>query len=151
MTNKDIADRCKRALEDINYKAKDLAAKVDKTGATVSEYLNGSVRIPVTVVATIAEITGEPLDWLIFGKKEQPAAYSTAAIGNSTVNESGHVDLSLVKLIIESVEDHLQSNHLTMTPAKIAELVEVLYEEISESSDKQVNKGTVARLIKLAS
>jgi hypothetical protein len=46
--------------------------------------------------------------------------------------------------------EHLQSNQLTMPPAKIADLVEVLYEEISESEEKQVNKGTVARMIKLA-
>jgi len=37
-----------------------------------------------------------------------------------------------------------------MPPAKIAELVSVLCEEVSETENKQINKGTVARMIKLA-
>ncbi len=64
--------------------------------------------------------------------------------------EKKTIDITIIKQVIESVEEHLQNNQLTMTPDKIAELVEVLYEEISESGAEQVNKGTVARLIRLA-
>ncbi len=59
--------------------------------------------------------------------------------------------MTLIKEVIEAVMEHLQNNELTMPPDKVAELVEVLYEEISESGAEQVNKGTVARLIRLAS
>lgn len=59
-------------------------------------------------------------------------------------------DLTLVKQIIQAALEHLADHHLTMPPDKFAELVEVLYEEMIESGVTQVNKGTVARMIKLA-
>ena len=70
--------------------------------------------------------------------------------GEKQASKVAPVDMVLVKQIIEAAMEHLQTNNLEMAPDKFAELIEVLYEEISESGAEQVNKGTVARLIKLA-
>lgn len=55
----EIAKRCQSALENSGLKAKDLAAAINKSQATVSDYLNGAVRIPVIVMAKIVEMTGD--------------------------------------------------------------------------------------------
>lgn len=148
MTNKtkEIAERCKAALEEADIKLKDLAAKVDRSGATITDYLNGSIRTPVTVVAAISEMSGRSLDWLITGKE---TAVTTAH--TNPTDTSLQIDIDLVKQVVEAVTEHLQTNNLEMPPAKIAELVTVLYEEVSETENKQINKGTVLRMIKLAS
>ena len=84
-------------------------------------------------------------DWLLTGKNK---------LEDETLTDSNqHIppsNISLIKQVIEAVMEHLQNNKLTMPPATIADVVEVLYEEITESGASQVNKGTVARLIKLA-
>jgi transcriptional regulator with XRE-family HTH domain len=96
------------------------------------------------------------VQYLVVGEESKISAYKDSVFGGDSINKISAPyqptpDLELIKQVIESVEEHLQNNQLVMPPAKIAELVAVLYEEISESSDKQVNKGTVSRLIKLAS
>lgn len=144
--NKEIAERCKTALDRADIKLKDLATKVDRSGATITDYLNGSIRIPVTVIATISEISGESLDWLINGKEK--AAIADHANPHTALPQT---DINLIKQVIEAVMEHLQDNNLDMPPAKIAELVTVLYEEVSETENQQINKGTVIRMIKLAS
>lgn len=61
------------------------------------------------------------------------------------------VNMALIKQTIETVMKHLQNNMLSMPPATIADVVEVLYEERAESEATQVNKGSLARMIKLVS
>jgi len=148
MTNKtkEIAERCKVALDEADIKLKDLATKVDRSGATITDYLNGSIRIPVTVVAVISEVSGESLDWLINGKENV-----TTTVHNNPTNGLLLFDIDLVHQVVEAVTEHLQDNDLDMPPAKIAELVTVLCEEVSEADNKKINKGTVVRMIKLAS
>ena len=143
--NKEIAERCRVALDKADIKLKELAKSVDRSGATITDYLNGSIRIPVTVIAVISEVSGESLDWLINGKM-------VAATPDKTHPEIAphQVDLDIVKQVVEAVTEHLQNNDLDMPPAKIAELVTVLCEEVLESEDKQINKWTVMRMIKLA-
>ena len=143
---KEIAERCKVALEEADIKLKDLATTVDRSGATITDYLNGSIRIPVTVVAAISEMSGQSLDWLIIGKETE------ATIAHTNPTDGGlQFDIDLVHQVVEAVTEHLQNNDLDMPPAKIAELVTVLCEEVSEAENKQINKGTVIRMIKLAS
>jgi transcriptional regulator with XRE-family HTH domain len=122
--------------------------------SSISAYESGDNYPTPKTLAEIAIMGGLTLDQLITGKEEK-APYQTTPFGNGQLSESSAAhqngpDLALTKQVIEAVMEHLQSNQLTMPPAKIADLIEVLYEEISESEDKQVNKGTVARMIKLA-
>ena len=144
--NKEIAERCRVALDKADIKLKELAKSVDRSGATITDYLNGSIRIPVTVIAVISDVSGESLDWLINGKE-------VAATTDNTHPEIAphQVDLDIVKQVVEAVTEHLQNNDLDMPAAKIAELVTVLCEEVLETESKQINKGTVIRMIKLAS
>ena len=77
--------------------------------------------------------------------RETEAAYETT--GNLILTS----DLQTMRAVIEAVEEHLQNNDQQLAPAKKAELISTLYEMFSEEEDKQVDKKTVAKLIKLAS
>jgi hypothetical protein len=56
-----------------------------------------------------------------------------------------------MRLTIQAVEEHLQAEGKQLSPAKKAELITTLYEMFSEEENKQVDKKTVAKLIRLAS
>jgi transcriptional regulator with XRE-family HTH domain len=169
-----IGRRIKVAIDQAKIKQKTLAQALGISESSVTGYVQGVSEPSATGFAQIAELTGRSIDWLITGQEteadvlaklspEQAAKVRsvlhtpdgthkvTSSITPGWNNQLGQADLDLVKQVIEAVMEHLQQNQLTMPPAKIAELVTVLYEEISESEEKQVNKGTVARLIKLAS
>ena len=85
--NKEIADRCRAALEKAGIKHKDLAVRIKKSGATVSDYLSGDVKIPVTVVAVISEMTGVTPNALI---ADLPGQYPIGSDRNveAQVNDS---------------------------------------------------------------
>ncbi len=71
---KEIAARCKKAMEEAGIQAKDLAREIKRTPATVSEYLNGTLRIPVITLLEISKKTGRSLDFLASGQKgKRPA------------------------------------------------------------------------------
>jgi transcriptional regulator with XRE-family HTH domain len=65
----EMAGRAKDAFERAGIKNKDLAQRIGKSGATVSDYLRGNIRIPTNVVAEIAAMTGASLRWLITGQE----------------------------------------------------------------------------------
>lgn len=56
-----------------------------------------------------------------------------------------------MRAVIEAVEEHLQAESKQLPPVKKAELITTLYEMFSEEENKQVDKKTVAKLIRLAS
>lgn len=136
-----LSTRIKKAIVDAGKTQRYIATLLNVAETTVSAYTKGVSEPPTKSLAIIARECGVTLDWLITGE-EQAALISE----NQTLT-----DINLIKLVIEAVMEHLQSNQLTMPPEKIAELIAVLYEEVSETENKQVNKGTVARMIKLAS
>jgi transcriptional regulator with XRE-family HTH domain len=151
---KDIGGRIVEIRTKLGDNQVEFGKRIGVKGPTVSNYENGETDAGAARLSLIANIGGKQLDWLIDGKEEK-SPYQTTPFGNGQLSESSAAhqngpDLALTKQVIEAVMEHLQGNQLTMPPAKIADLVEVLYEEISESGDKQVNKGTVARMIKLA-
>ena len=74
-------------MEKAGIKHKDLAARIRKSGATVTDYLSGGTRIPVTVVAEISEMTGESPNALITGKPDKYTENADRAIA-AQVNDS---------------------------------------------------------------
>ena len=83
--DKEIAVRAKEAMDRAGVNHNRLAKKIGKSAATVSDYLNGTIRIPVSVLVEIAELTGESIHHLATG------GYQTSN-GHSYVMEG--IDLS---------------------------------------------------------
>ncbi|MCK5826825.1 MAG: helix-turn-helix domain-containing protein [Desulfuromusa sp.] len=145
MANKSgLSIRIKMAIVDAGITQKYIAKLLDVAETTVSAYTKGVSEPPTKNLAAIAKECGVTLDWLITGKED-------ATITTPVSTNQYSVDIERIEEVIEAVMEHLQNNDLTMPPAKIAELVTVLYEEISETENKQINNGTVTRMIKLAS
>ncbi len=99
----------------------------------------------------IAQLGNKSLDWLITGHSNDDSIYPTIPHGHGTVQEPAPLELNLIKETVEAVESYLQSNHIKMAPAKIAELIVALYEEACETKSRKINEGTLIRMIKLAS
>ena len=139
-----LSIRIKKAIVDAGITQRHIAKMLGVAETTVSAYTKGVSEPPTKSLAIIAKECRVTLDWLITGN--EPAAATDPTSTNLL-----QADINQIKLIVEAVMEHLQGNQLTMPPAKIAELIAVLYEEVSETENKQINKGTVARMIKLAS
>ncbi len=153
--NKDIGERIKIIRTRLGLTQTELGDLLGVEKASISKYEAGDAKrgVPVEFLVKIAELGKCSVDWLINGSLiEVPVGIgktkATAEIMQSL--SQSRIDLGMIKQVIEVAMEHLQSNNLEMAPDKFAELIEVLYEEISESGAEQVNKGTVARLIKLA-
>jgi transcriptional regulator with XRE-family HTH domain len=118
--------------------------------SAVSTYEAGDSMPTVEALSRIAEIGGVSLDWLISGKeKEIPGLPVVADLyrrdGAASPNA---IEKDLIRLVIEAVEEGLGDLHLELRPDKKAQLVITLCEMFEE--EKQVDKSTILRLIKLA-
>lgn len=150
-TKKEIGERIKVIRKAKNMSLEALGDIIGVGKSSVHGYESGENYPSPEAMIKIARIGNKTLDWLITGKTIDHPPYPATSHGHGSVKESTPVDLGLIKEIIETVEKHLQNNQLKISPAKIAELVVVLYEEACETDFKNINAGTIARLIKLAS
>ena len=157
--NKQIGERIKAIRNANDMTQTELGNILGVEKASISKYEAGDAKrgVPVGFLIKIAELGNTTVEKIITGKESGPITDRIDRIttGDLDINVTAEnyraqPDLGLVKQVIEAVEEHLQDNQLTMPPAKIAELITVLYEEALEASNQQVNKGTVSRMIKLA-
>ena len=115
--------------------------------SAVSSYEAGDSAPSPETLATIAEIGGVTLDWLITGKGEATPPFS-ADEGKGSALSASAIEKDLVRVVIEAVEEGLGDLHLELKPDKKAQLVITLCEMFQE--EKQVDKPTILRLIRLA-
>ena len=87
-------------------------------------------------------------NWLRSGEGQMRPEHSHI---NETETAYQIDDTITLRAVIEAVEEYLQSEKRNLAPAKKAELIIMLYEMFSEEEGKQVDKKTVAKLIRLAS
>lgn len=72
--------------------------------------------------------------------------------GGEPESEKRTLDIGLMREIIETVEEIFQKKRLHLPPRKKADLIMLIYDEISEDRSKIVSlPGRVAKLVKLAS
>jgi transcriptional regulator with XRE-family HTH domain len=148
---KEIGGRIKAIRKTKRMSLEALGEIIGVGKSSVHGYESGENYPNPEAMIKIARMGDKTLDWLITGKTIDHQPYPVSSNGHGTVKESTPFNLSLIKEIIEAVEKHIQSNHLEISPAKISELVVVLYEEAHETGFKKFNEGTIARMIKLAS
>ncbi|WP_316348509.1 helix-turn-helix domain-containing protein [Desulfuromonas acetoxidans] len=69
--DKKIAERCSEALRQKGVMRKTFAETIGKSRATVSDYLNGNLKIPTATIVVISKLTGKSIDELITGRVQE--------------------------------------------------------------------------------
>ncbi len=149
-SKKDIGDRIRVQRKEQRITQTELGRLLGVSTSQISAYENGESYPNPDSLAKIAVHLSVSLDYLIIGKEE---SYSSFSSKGDTTEEMFSIDLAskLMCTIIEAIEEHLQGNKIRLAPAKKAELITTLYEMFLEEEDQQVDKKTVAKLIRLAS
>lgn len=155
-----------------------LAKLLDVKPNTISTWRKRQT-IPYDVLFRFCEDHNYDIGWLITGRitskyidvdgervlvsAAEPGLYKQDEDFNEMVTEynaatdtslSPHpdVDISLMKDVIEGVEEVFQKRKLHLPPKKKAELIGLIYEEILENESKKTSiPSRVLKLIKLAS
>ncbi len=143
---KEIGARIKQVRTKANLNQVQYGERLGLKGATISKYENGESDAGAITLAEIAKLGDTTLDWLITGARDDRERST-----DTPITTDNQLDFDTLQATIAGVEDHLQNRKGSMAPAKKAELIATLYEMFSEEESKQVDKKTVAKLIKLAS
>ena len=103
--------------------------------------------VPFPWLIKISKETGISIDWLLFGEGPK---YRGEKTEEKIVKISEKIDTSLVKEVVQTVEEFLQEQSISLSPAKKAELIALIIEEIQDY-DRKPSEERILRLIKLAS
>jgi transcriptional regulator with XRE-family HTH domain len=141
----EIGSRIRQIRKEQNLNQVALGNKLGLSAQAISKYENGESDAGAITLSKIATIGGVSLDWLLTGVESIQQGSSQPIVSE------GQTDTELWQAVIETVEEHLQGNDQQLAPAKKAELITTLYEMFAEEEEKQVDKKTVAKLIRLAS
>lgn len=133
----EFADRLKIIVGDRSVRS--FALELDISPSTVHEYLKGRVP-PADFSARVCEHFNVSAEWFLKGEGDMH--------GGAAKGSAGGLDKELVRVVIEAVEEGLGDLKLELKPDKKAQLVITLCEMFEE--EKQVDKPTLLRLIKLA-
>lgn len=151
----DIAKRAKEALFAAGIKNKSLASEAGLSAATVSDYLNGNIRIPLDVIAVIAEMTGEQLDWLILGNtspiQQRDGRMERVEEERATYNNPSQIDTELLARAIERTHWIAEQTGKDLDPQRIATVATYLYQMAQEHGESMFEEGKLRQIITLAS
>lgn len=98
-------------------------------------------KLPADMVVNFAIDAGLSLDWLVFGIGTMMAEDVNATLGKA--------DGELLEAVIEVVEELLLSTGKEATPKQKTQLILALYDLADEREDRNVDKPTALRLVKL--
>ena len=79
------------------------------------------------------------------GAKDESGYYQ------DTPTSPGVLDMESLEIAVECAELHLKLMKRTVSPAKFAKLIGILYDEISQDDEDEIDDNKVIRLIDLAS
>jgi transcriptional regulator with XRE-family HTH domain len=127
-----LSTRLATALAEANLSPAALAARIGKTEATVSNWLNDKVQadhVKAVVLLQISDALGVLPGWLLFGTGRRRT--------NSMVNEpapavSHAVKSETLTIALQLVAEALDDKGLTLPPSKRAELTALTYELLEE-------------------
>jgi hypothetical protein len=144
----DIVDRIKKRFNLVSDT--DVAALI---GMTKTALYNHKARhsIPFEQLSTFCEKEKLSFDWLLTGEEYGKPEIIQEHIARWHPASEGF-DLDLIKEIIENVEEIFQKERINLPPRKKAELIGLIYEELSEDISKKSSiNERVLKLVKLAS
>ncbi|WP_303908670.1 helix-turn-helix domain-containing protein [Thiohalomonas denitrificans] len=114
---------------------------------TLRRWIAGEVSPSFDAIARLAVAAGVSLDWLATGIGPK------VADAEPTEHQLGRVDRQRLYDVVETIEEVLTDRGLHLKPAKKAELILLVYEEIAESEEAGIkyDKEKIVRLVSLAS
>jgi|GEM_PF-1584777 len=156
-----ISFRCRQALVEKGIHPDELGKATNNSPVTISKYLDGTLRIPLFILAEISKLTGRQVDWLIAGQwlpaqevdQEQPDSFELINQANNkwaeVIAQEMKEGFDLLNAIIHAVDEHCRADGLQLNTVKKGHLIIKLYDLFSEDEEKQVDKNTVAEQIKM--
>jgi hypothetical protein len=99
-----------------------------------------------TLIA-IANKGGVAVGWLAAGEATSAANHHVFDVAESAGDT---VDYQLLRVVVETVAETLQSQRRVLPPAKMAEVVALAYSIMSKEDDQQQGSDKIVRLARLA-
>lgn len=131
----------------------DAASVAEISTDQLVKYTKGrSPRLGFMPIARLCDAAGYRMEWVWTGKGPKKQA-DMAVDGSGEYRVRVPLDRTLLRDVIEVLEELVQEKGLALTPDKKAELILLLYEEIvdQELQDQDIDRHKVLRLINLAS
>lgn len=125
---------------------REFASRLGLSPAGVSRLMNGGKPDFDTLIA-IANKVGVAVGWLAAGEAPsaaKPHVFDVAESAGDTV------DYQLLRVVVETVAETLQSQRRVLPPAKLAEVVALAYSIMSKEDDQQQGSDKIVRLARLA-
>jgi len=138
-----FGERLKRVRKDLRLTQPGMAEKLGTAITSYNRY-EKEHRVPdIEFINKVVEVSGCDAAWLLSGKGGAEAPAPAVQHGYNS---------GLMREIIETIEEIFVKEKRGLPPAKKAELIDLLYEELSnEASDEEQRKGKILRFTRLAS
>lgn len=137
-----VGQHLKKMFENSGLRPADVSRKTGIPTSRISEIITGKTKNPgVDTLFGIVEALEGDMHFAMTGEGEM--------FRHGGQEGATGYDSTTLNLVVTAAEEYLQGEGLNMPPAKKAELIVTLYEMFSEE-EKQVDKKTVEKLIRLA-
>ncbi|WP_020675522.1 helix-turn-helix domain-containing protein [Geopsychrobacter electrodiphilus] len=143
-----FSSRLKKVVAETGLSQSAFAKKIHVSPSLMTEALKGRSQLSERTLHSVEDVFGIKIQWLESGEGPMRTEHSHT---NETETAYQIDDTVTLRAVIEAVEEYLQGEKRNLAPAKKAELITTLYEMFSEEEGRQVDKKTVAKLIRLAS
>ena len=148
MRNMTLADRIREIMQAKDWNQSELARKAKVGRATVSLWLDGTVKsMKGANGVSLHRTSGFSLQWILTGegikKGDRPFTLVHGAKGQP------EIDLNLLRDSITGVESYLKDERIMAPPDKKASLIALVYEH--SMSAGRVDDGAVRRILRLVS
>lgn len=125
---------------------REFASRLGLSPAGVSRLMNGGTPDFDTLIA-LANKSGVTVGWLAAGEESSTAKGQSFDIAESVGDT---VDYQLLKVVVETVAETLQSQGRVLPPATLAEVIALSYSIMSKEDDQQQGSDKIVRLARLA-
>lgn len=142
----EVGNRIRTLRKDLDLSQSEFSKKIRYDQATISKAERGDIALSPLMRLVICQVFNVEEEWLLTGSGEM---YGVELFPKKY---HGLFDFDLMKEIIESVEEVLQKNGISLSPKKKADLIGLIYEQVVENEEiKSTLSDRVLKLAKLAS
>ena len=149
-----VMDRLKMEAE---IKTDSALAGLLKMSPTAFSNRKKSGSVPYEQIIEVADSRKMDIGWIFTGhrtnesEKSPIGAKDETGYYQNTPTSPGVLDMESLEIAVECAELHLKLMKRTVSPAKFAKLIGILYDEISQDDEDEIDDNKVIRLIDLAS